>query len=418
MSTNHDNREWRCKIIMIKDWKLRAGGLIQSPVDPRDYIFKTTKIELPKTYNENIVGHIHNQGVYNNCAAHALSSFIEIILNSKNQFKEISFPWYYGNRNYTEHKDQGLISRDLLKTAQKDGGLYLFDYPKVEEMKQAMYTFNASFPKLKSKAQNIRIGNYYQCTTVDQVKEAIYKYGSCMLGTYLFESFGEVAEGRTLYMNEPIVKSEGGGVMSIENPVGGHMMLAVGWVEDYFIVQNSWGEEFGKNGYFYMPFSLSTWNVRYNFPIPVFEAWAIDGIYLDGKFTSFSGSEIIPEPENPTEPTEKDNWYQRDGKWRYKKDGKDVTNAWMKISGVWYSFDSNGYMRANQWVKDGDKWRYVTNSGGAVCNNWYKIENRWYWFDEDAHSIKGWKNINGVDYYFAEKYFGKIKECECMVSCK
>ena len=136
MSTNHDNREWRCKIIMIKDWKLRAGGLIQSPVDPRDYIFKTTKIELPKTYNENIVGHIHNQGVYNNCAAHALSSFIEIILNSKNQFKEISFPWYYGDRNYTEHKDQGLISRDLLKTAQKDGGLYLFDYPKVEEMKQ------------------------------------------------------------------------------------------------------------------------------------------------------------------------------------------------------------------------------------------------------------------------------------------
>jgi hypothetical protein len=206
---------------MSFNWKEKVGGLIQGKVDPRDYVFMTTKISLPETYNENVMYNIHNQGSFNNCAAHALSSYVEILLRSNNKFKEISFPWYYGDRNHTEHKDQGLISRDLLKTAQKDGGLYLSDYSKVEEMKQAMYTFNSKYPFLKSKAQNIRIGNYYQCTTVEQVKEAIYKYGSCMLGTYLFESFGEVAEGRTLYMNEPIVKNEGGGVMSIENPVGG-----------------------------------------------------------------------------------------------------------------------------------------------------------------------------------------------------
>ena len=28
------------------------------------------------------------------------------------------------------------------------------------------------------------------------------------------------------------------------------------------------------------------------------------------------------------------------------------------------------------------------------------------------------KNIDGIEYYFAERYFGAIKECECMVSCK
>lgn len=137
-------------------------------------------------------------------------------------------------------------------------------------------------------------------------------------------------------------------------------------------------------------------------------------MYLDGKFTAYNNDN----PVEPETPSEKDEWYKQDGKWRYKKDGKDVTNTWMKISGTWYSFDANGYMRANTWVKSGDKWCYVRNDGGAVCNNWYKIENRWYWFDENCYAIKGWKNIGGVDYYFAERYFGAIKECECMVSCK
>lgn len=273
MPTNYDRWKWSD---YMNNWKKKVGGMKPSEFDPRDYKFKLTysAMTLPETYNSGIKYNVHNQGKYNNCAAHALSSYIEILLKKKGAFKEISFPWYYGDRNHTDHKDEGLISRDLLKTAQKDGGLYLSDYSKVEEMKQAMYTFNSKFPSLKTKAQNIILGNYYQCTTVQQVKEAIYKYGSCMIGTTLFESFDNVATGKTLYMNEPIVKDMGGGVKSIENPVGGHMMIAVGWIKDYFIVQNSWGTSFGDKGYFYMPFSLSTWNERIGFPISVFEAWA------------------------------------------------------------------------------------------------------------------------------------------------
>lgn len=398
---------------MTNNWKDRVGGLKPSEFDPRDYKLPVTysAVSLPEEFNSTITYNVHDQGKFNNCAAHALSSYIEILLKRKGAFKEISFPWYYGDRNYSDYKDEGLISRDLLKTAQKDGGLYLSDYNKVEEMKQAMYTFNNKFPSLKSKAQNIRLGNYYQCSTVQQVKEAIYKYGSCLIGTYLFESFKNVAEGKTLYMNEPIIVDDS----YIEDPIGGHMMIAVGWIKDYLIVQNSWGEEFGKNGYFYMPFTLSTWNERTGFPVSVFEAWAIDGIYLNGKFTSLDGSETPIEPEVPDS---KDKWYKTsNGKWRYRLDnGKDAT-GWLKVDGIWYCFESNGDMMASKWNKSNGKWCYLKDNG-AMAIGWLKIDSRWYWFDNSGYAITGWKNINDVDYYFAEKGFGKIKECQCMEASK
>ena len=193
-------------------------------------------------------------------------------------------------------------------------------------------------------------------------------------------------------------------------------MLAVGWIKDYFVVQNSWGEDFGDKGYFYMPFSLATWNQRTGFPLSVFEAWAIDGIYLNNKFISLDST---ASPEEPVVPESKDRWYKTDdGKWRYKLDnGKDAT-GWMIIDNKTYHFKDNGDMSAKEWKQVDGKWKYLKESGAAAKNEWQKVFSRWYWFDEDEFAITGWRNIDGVDYYFAEKKFGLIKECECMVSCK
>lgn len=400
---------------MIANWKEKVGGMKESPVDPRDYQVSYKAISLPEEYNTNPSNYIHDQGSYNNCAAHALSSYIEILLKSEDKFKEVSFPWLYGNRRHTTYKDEGLISRDLLKASQKDGNLYLEDYSKVEEMKAAMNTFNKSYLIFKDRALKMKLGNYYQCTTIQEVKEAIYKYGSCMIGTVLFDSFGKVATGETLYMNEPIIEDN-----SLEPMVGGHMMIAVGWIKDYLIIQNSWGMEFGKNGYFYMPFSLATWNERTGFPISVFEAWAIDGIYLDDEFVCFN-KDLVDEDENEGKPEETEfGWYQdNDNKWHYKlEDGKDAI-GWLKDKSHWYFFEDNGEMAVSKWIQSKDgRWSYLKPTGIAACNQWFKINDRWYYFDENCYAIKGFRSIDGVDYYFAEKKFNNIKECECMVSSR
>ena len=37
------------------------------------------------------------------------------------------------------------------------------------------------------------------------------------------------------------------------NSYGGHAVLITGWTKKYWIVQNSWGEKWGKKGRFYIP---------------------------------------------------------------------------------------------------------------------------------------------------------------------
>ena len=49
-----------------------------------------------------------------------------------------------------------------------------------------------------------------------------------------------------------------------ENYVGNHAMILVGWTKDGFIMQNSWGEEYGNHGRAILP---------YDYPID--EAWGI-----------------------------------------------------------------------------------------------------------------------------------------------
>lgn len=38
--------------------------------------------------------------------------------------------------------------------------------------------------------------------------------------------------------------------------LGGHAVSFVGWKDDYFILKNSWGTEYGDNGYYYFPVNM------------------------------------------------------------------------------------------------------------------------------------------------------------------
>mgnify|MGYP002568038132 FL=1 len=387
----------------MSEFEKRGLGLLATAADPRDYVFGATygAETLPESYQTDISGiKVHDQGEYQNCGTHALSAHVEIGLKKAGKYQKVSFPWYYGNRRYSENKGEGTEARGLLKAAQKDGGLYLTDYPYEEEVPKAIETFEKYFESFKTKAQNIRIKNYYQCNTVDEVKRAVYYYGSVLVGTIVFKSFYEITAENPV-MPEPRIDKG-----SLEPMAGGHMMLIVGWDTNGFTVLNSWGEGFGKKGLFTMPYSIVTWSQRQGFPLPLFEAWAVDGVYLNGKLLETGAPSVTP----PT-PAGNDGWYKQNGKWRYRENGKDVV-GWKKVQNVWYYMNADGYMRVG-WLKDKGEW-YFLNQNGAMQTGWKKLDNRWYWFDASGKAVRGFQTINGKDYYFAEQWFEDVKECQML----
>ena len=332
---------------------------------------------------------VHDQGQYQNCGTHALSALIEIVLGCE----AISFPWYYGNRRYSEHKGQGTEARGLLKAAQKDGGLYYDVYPFEAEVSEVIEVFEEKYPSYKEKAKNIKIKNYYQCLTADSVKEALLKGFPVLIGTIVFKSFYEITKDNPI-MPEPRISGH-----SLEPMAGGHMMLITGYDKRGFKVLNSWGEGFGDNGTFIMPYSIVDWSQRNGFPMSMFEAWAIDGVITNGEEITVEKSE--------------DGWYKYSGKWRYREDGKDVI-GWRRVNGVWYYLKSDGYM-ATGWIKYDGEW-YFLKSNGAMATGWLKTDDRWYYFTNSGIAVKGLQTIDGKDYYFAEKWIEDVKECQLIIT--
>ena len=82
--------------------------------------------------------------------------------------------------------------------------------------------------------------------------------------------------------------------------------------------------------------------------------------------------------------------------WRYN-DGSYPKRQWLKISGVWYYFDRDGWM-VTGWLRDNNKWYYL-NADGAMVTGWQLIGNHYYYFDKSGVMLTGMRTINGKKYY-------------------
>ena len=100
----------------MSEFEKRGLGLLSTAADPRDYVFGATygAETLPESYQTDISGiKVHDQGEYQNCGTHALSAHVEIGLKKAGKYQKVSFPWYYGNRRYSENKGEGTEARGL-----------------------------------------------------------------------------------------------------------------------------------------------------------------------------------------------------------------------------------------------------------------------------------------------------------------
>jgi C1A family cysteine protease len=235
------------KIINVKfGWK-------KDDYDPRDFKFKiTTPHELPPMVDlRNLCPPVYNQGSVGSCTANALGAAFQFeqIKQKKEDFIPSRLFIYYNERAMegTINEDAGAMIRDGIKTMVKDG-----------VCPETMWEY------IENRFRTKPSDNCYKAALDNQVLEylrispSLYEIKHCLnegypisFGFLIYPSFMDGDVARTGIANMP---------KNNENYIGGHAVLAVGYDDskEALIVRNSWGENWGINGYFYLPYGYIT----------------------------------------------------------------------------------------------------------------------------------------------------------------
>lgn len=247
-----------------------ALGAIFSGVDVRDYkmVCAAPSIEFPAEFELKTV-RIKDQRDVGSCVAHALSSIVEYYNSvQRNDPTEMSIAYIYGNRTNSEHKGSGMIMRDALDIVTRFGDVPKEEFPYNVEVPRAIELYERNADELYEVGRPNRISEYCRVNTVAAAKLALMAGVPLVMAMEWFEDM-EVVDG-VLTTN-------------YQGYAGGHCMYIYGWDERGWKIANSWGEGWGVNGCFVLPYELG-----------MAECWAvmddiIEGAYVKKPFKSKAG---------------------------------------------------------------------------------------------------------------------------------
>lgn len=190
---------------------------------------------------------IYNQGSLGSCTANALAflfEFDEIKQNRSKEFRPSRLFIYYNERKMenTIDSDSGASIRDGIKSIHKIGvceeNLWDYDIDKFKEKPPILcYTQAKKYKSVK----------YYK------LDQNVYDLKCCLqdgypfvVGISIYESF----EGKNTAETGIVKMPE-----KTEKLLGGHAVAVVGYDDNYgFLVRNSWGVDWGVEGYCFIPY--------------------------------------------------------------------------------------------------------------------------------------------------------------------
>ncbi len=233
----------------------KMGWLPDLP-DQRDLLYaapKAVMLQLPTAVDlRNQCPPVYDQGHLGSCTANGLAAAYQFDLKKQEnpEFMPSRLFLYYNERVLinTVNSDSGAYIRDGIKTMNKEGVCPEKDWP--YDISKFTKKPNVGCYKKASKSQ---IKSYQRLVnSSDQLKGCLAEGFPFVFGFTVYESFYSQEVAQTGIMPMPQYK--------LEKVLGGHCVMAVGYDDskNAFIIRNSWGKNWGIQGYFYMPYAYIT----------------------------------------------------------------------------------------------------------------------------------------------------------------
>jgi len=190
---------------------------------------------------------VESQGQLGSCTANALAGALEFLeIKSGRRLVDLSRLFIYYNERALEHtvsSDGGAMIRDGIKSLAKQG---------VCPEKQWPYVV-AAFAKRPpvacyTQAKRHAIHSYHRIANLNEMRACLAEGYPFVFGFSVYEAFESAKVAKSGVLNLP---KRG------ERQLGGHAVCAVGYDDKAkrLLVRNSWGPEWGKQGYFTMPYA-------------------------------------------------------------------------------------------------------------------------------------------------------------------
>lgn len=236
----------------MKDLLQYELNIIPSPYDKRDWTLETLypRIKLPEKLDlRSELLSVRDQGPFGTCAAMAGSCMKEW-----QEWKDIELRVYFSPMfiyNNRTNPGEGMYMRELMNILYKMG-----------DCKEVTFKYGTQGTppgEAYEEAKNFVIKNYASINTIDGLKTALYDAGICVIAVPVYNY--------TTRMWKP---------RPSDFLLGGHAMAVAGYTKEGFIIRNSWGYDWGEDGYCIFPYE--DWGLQW-------EVWTT----VD--------KESIPEPE-------------------------------------------------------------------------------------------------------------------------